>query len=321
MLRVRLLLGTLMIATLVGLVLLDVRLASGLSNQPIAYTATPPTSANANIVWGLPTVIVAVLLAVFAAVEFAGILRQGGHRPIGWWAAVVSAGLVALPWVQTALWPTMTGQAPPDLTRPVTAIWLAGGLIGTCLLTLARRTTAGAISAIATTMLIITFIGLLGSFLVQIRCTAPGPAGAVLVLYTVMTIKSCDIGAYLLGRVFGRTPLAAWLSPKKTIEGFIGGLLLACGVAIGGAALWGAFGTEHLGNQPMSITQAIVFGVVMAIVGHLGDLTESAFKRDIGTKDSGAVVPAFGGFLDILDSPWFAAPVAWWLLTFFSAGR
>ena len=54
----------------------------------------------------------------------------------------------------------------------------------------------------------------------------------------------------------------------------------------------------------------------MAIVGHLGDLTASLIKRDVGSKDSGQIVPAFGGLVDLLDSPIFAAPVAWWLLTF-----
>jgi phosphatidate cytidylyltransferase len=63
------------------------------------------------------------------------------------------------------------------------------------------------------------------------------------------------------------------------------------------------------------MAQAAIFGLLMAIFGHLGDLVESAIKRDIGQKDSARVVPAFGGLLDIIDSPLFTAPVAWWVLT------
>ncbi len=71
-------------------------------------------------------------------------------------------------------------------------------------------------------------------------------------------------------------------------------------------------------SPPLSIAQALVFGAVMAIVGQLGDLVESAIKRDVGAKDSGRVVPSFGGLLDLLDSPLLAAPVAWGLLTFWA---
>ncbi len=308
-----------MVLALVGLVAADAWISRNLPNQPMADVIA--SGQLAIRCWGFPTVATAVVLALFAALEFGAILRQAGHQPAAAWAAVVSAGLIALPWIQTALWPTTPAFVAADLSRPVTTAWLTGGLVCTCLLVLARRTTAGAVPAIATTLLIIGFVGLLGSFLVQIRCLIPGPAGAVLVFYTVLTIKSCDIGAYLLGRVFGRTPLAAWLSPKKTVEGFIAGFILACLVALGGMGAWGVWGTASLGRVPLTMAQAIVFGAVMAVVGHLGDLTESAFKRDVGAKDSGAVVPAFGGFLDILDSPWFAAPAAWWLLTFFGQGR
>jgi len=301
MLIQRILLGTLMIAALVGLMLLDMWLSADMPNRP-GLESHLPAGAAAHL-WGLPTVAVAALLAVLATLEFGSLMRGVGHQPAVSWAAIIVAGLIVLPRLEA--------------TRPVSLVWLMGGVVGTCLLVLARRKTAGAIAAMATTLLMISFVGLLGSFLVRIRCLAPGPAGAVLVVYAVLTIKVCDIGAYLLGRVFGRTPLAPWLSPAKTVEGFLAGLVLACLVADGGMTAWRAWGAAGLGQPPLNMPQALVFGVFMAVLGHLGDLTESAFKRDLSVKDSGQVVPSFGGFLDILDSPLFAAPVAWWLLAVF----
>jgi CDP-diglyceride synthetase len=362
MLFQRVLLGSIMIAALVGLVLLDAWLSAGMPNtRQAVFTAAPGA---AYLTWGLPTVLVAVLLGGAAAFELGTILRAAGYKPTVAWAALISAGLIVLPWLDRALWPATyvpstaemhlrypaapltkpdlartkpdLDRTKPDLDPPqpdpgqpqaalaalrsqATPIWLMAGLVGSCLLVLARLRTDGSISAMATSVLIMAYVGLLGSFLVRIRCLTPGPAGAILVLYTVLVIKSCDIGAYLLGRIFGRTPLAPWLSPKKTVEGFFAGLVLSCLVAAGGVLAWAGWGSWWLAAAPLTVPQAVLFAIFMSIMGHLGDLVESAFKRDVGVKDSGAVVASFGGFLDILDSPLFAAPAAWWLLTFLAA--
>ena len=127
-------------------------------------------------------------------------------------------------------------------------------------------------------------------------------------------VKSGDMGAFFAGKLLGKRKLVPWLSPGKTVEGALGALVLAAGVSVGLMALWSRV-EQTLGPRPVNVAQALVFGIVMAIVGHLGDLTESLIKRDVGSKDSAQVVPAFGGLLDLVDSPLFAAPVAWWLLT------
>ncbi|MHC4671911.1 MAG: phosphatidate cytidylyltransferase, partial [Planctomycetota bacterium] len=156
---------------------------------------------------------------------------------------------------------------------------------------------------------------LLGSFAVRVRCLRPGPAGAGLLIFYILTVKFGDIGAYFCGKLFGKNKLAPWLSPGKTVEGFLGGLLFSAVISVGVMALWQMW-PGVLGGAPLNIVQAIVFGAVMAVAGHLGDLVESAIKRDVGTKDSGSVIPSFGGLLDLLDSPLFAGPFAWLLLTF-----
>lgn len=303
MLLQRILLGGLMIAALGGLIALDAWLSAAAATPETGSNLHPPPKPHFRLA-GLPVTAVAVLLVVLATFELGSLLRCGGHRPVTLWAALVNAGLVAIPWLPASM--CLAGDA-------MTPVWLMGGIIGTALAVMARKTTAGATTAIATTVLMIAYLGVLGSFFVRIRFVDPGPAGAVLVVYAILTIKAADIGAYLIGMLFGRRPLAPWLSPKKTVEGFLGAMVFSVALAAGSIGLWSA---EFLGPPPFTAPQAIVFGVLMAVIGHLGDLAESAIKRDIGVKDSAVVIPAFGGLLDLLDSPLFAAPLAWWMLTF-----
>ena len=233
------------------------------------------------------------------------------------WAAFVGAGLALAPWIemqQRTIGARML-LSSGDGAMELSVLWLTGGMAGAGLLLLARKTTERFVANVAVTGLIVFYLGLLGSFMVRIRCLEPGPAGSWLVVYVILTIKAGDIGAYFTGRAVGRTKLAPWLSPGKTVEGVGGALVLAAGGAVGGMAAWRAWAGEA-DPAPLNLLQALVFGLVMAIIGHLGDLVESAMKRDLGTKDSGRLVPSFGGLLDVVDSPLFAAPVAWWLLTF-----
>ena len=135
-------------------------------------------------------------------------------------------------------------------------------------------------------------------------------------MYVVATVKVCDIGAFFTGMAIGRNKMIEWLSPKKTLEGLAGGVAASIAVAVltpiiidrlapASSALRGLF---------PSLGVATIFGLLMAIVGQGGDLVESLFKRDAKAKDSANAIPAFGGVLDVLDSPLWAAPVAWWLL-------
>jgi phosphatidate cytidylyltransferase len=250
-----------------------------------------------------------VILAVF---EMGRLCRTGGHNPAVAWAAFVAAGLIFVPWIDMNERLGRIGPvvSPAMLQVSTAVIWISGGVLGALVAALARRTTERALSNMAVTILLFCYLGLLGSFLVRIRCLSPGPAGALLVIYVLLSVKAGDIGAYFTGRLIGRHKLAPWLSPGKTIEGAVGAVVLGIAVATAGAALWPA-----PYRPPFTLPQAAVFGGVMAIAGHLGDLVESAFKRDMKIKDSARLVPAFGGLLDLIDSPLFAAPIAWLALT------
>lgn len=127
--------------------------------------------------------------------------------------------------------------------------------------------------------------------------------GALRVLFLFFLIFAADTGAYLAGRNFGRRKLAPAVSPGKTVEGMIGGLLLC--------AAWGATaGTAVFRlSSPAQIGWIVLLSLVVAVVSVIGDLTESLFKRVAGVKDSGQILPGHGGMLDRVDSILAGAPV------------
>lgn len=123
-------------------------------------------------------------------------------------------------------------------------------------------------------------------------------AGPDYVMFMLLLVWAADIGAYFAGRWFGRRLLAPRISPKKTWEGFAGGLVLALLIALAGVAYF---------RQPARALLMVAVATVLASV--VGDLTESLFKRNAGLKDSGALLPGHGGVLDRIDSVTAAAPV------------
>lgn len=169
-----------------------------------------------------------------------------------------------------------------------------------------RQKVEGAMANAGGTLLAIVYLGVLPSFYFPISLSH----GTWMVLGIVAMVKAADIGAYTAGRLLGHHKLISWLSPGKTVEGFIGGLILAALVGMLVAWITTTFGGR---TGRFNLWQGAIIGSVLGAVGQLGDLVESLLKRDAGVKDSGRV-PGFGGILDILDSPLLAAPVAYWLL-------
>jgi phosphatidate cytidylyltransferase len=162
------------------------------------------------------------------------------------------------------------------------------------------------------TLLGVFYAGWLMSYLIQLR-SFPGfispspfpstPFGAWVVLYVMAMTWTTDAGAYFVGRRFGKHKLAPSLSPNKTIEGSIGGIFFA--VLMGLA--WGRWI-----NIP--IVHCVVLGILCGVLGQIGDLCESAMKRDVGIKDFGGIMPGHGGVLDRFDSLLFTAPVCYYYL-------
>ena len=160
---------------------------------------------------------------------------------------------------------------------------------------------------LAMTTWVVAYLGLLPSFLLKLRWLDGDPTFTGWLLMLVIFVPKCgDIGAYFTGRLLGRTPFSPLISPKKTWEGFAGGLVLSALTAAGIDAAVPIF--RH------GTIEALAFGVVVGTAGVLGDLAESLVKRDGGAKDASRRLPGFGGLLDVMDSILFAAPVAYlWL--------
>ena len=131
-------------------------------------------------------------------------------------------------------------------------------------------------------------------------------APLILLAAVILVTKSCDIGAYFTGMSIGRHKLIAWLSPGKTWEGLVGGMVVA--------ALAGAFLLRPLLSIEISLPYALLTGALLGLAGQAGDLIASMLKRDAQVKDSGSALPGFGGVIDVIDSPLLAGPVAYWLL-------
>jgi phosphatidate cytidylyltransferase len=170
-----------------------------------------------------------------------------------------------------------------------------------------------AFEGVASTISGIIYIGLLGSYLLQIawmHILQPDQKvnGIYLLGFSVLIIKMTDIGAFMIGVAFGKHKWIPRISPGKSIEGLIGGMI--------SATLLGLFLDHFVWNIFDQMWKTIVFGLVIAYTGQLSDLVESIFKRSAGMKDSATYLPGFGGFFDLLDSLIVSAPIAFLLFKF-----
>ena len=174
------------------------------------------------------------------------------------------------------------------------------------------RQTHEAIHDMAGTVLATMYVGGLAWFLLALRVKdSPRFQGSTMTVLTVlMIVKSTDVGAYFGGKALGRHKLIPWLSPGKTWEG------LFCGMAT--ASLVGAACAIGMNISCFGWWKGLIFGAVIGVIGQGGDLLESLMKRDAAVKDSGALIPGFGGVLDVIDSPLLAAPFAYLMFSFFA---
>lgn len=125
--------------------------------------------------------------------------------------------------------------------------------------------------------------------------------GAQLLMFLFLMVWSADVGAYFVGKAFGKNKLMPNVSPGKTFEGFLGGVIFACFLV--------TIAAYQLGWNSEQVTTVLLVTVLITTVSVLGDLNESMFKRQAGVKDSGSILPGHGGILDRIDSLTATAPV------------
>jgi phosphatidate cytidylyltransferase len=186
-------------------------------------------------------------------------------------------------------------------------------LIGAILLAELRRGAGKqAVANIASTLLGVVYIGWFGSHIALLRelprpFHLPYTLGASFALLPFFLAWICDTAAYAVGLAWGRTRLMPDVSPQKSVEGAIAGLLATVGAAFLARATFAPY---------LTAIDAAVLGVLVGVLGQLGDLVESLLKRDAETKDTSRTIPGHGGVLDRFDSVLFAAPVVAYYILF-----
>jgi phosphatidate cytidylyltransferase len=246
-----------------------------------------------------------LVLGLLACRELLELL--GKARPADWLCGLGVAAVLLANWFAHV--PAAGG--PPD-PWPLVLNIFAGFVLAAFLIEMAAyREPGGSVARVALAVWVVAYLGVLPSFLAQLRWLPdpPGhagpPRGAAAVALAVFIPKFCDIGAYFTGRLLGRHRMAPQLSPGKTWEGLAGGLAMAA---------LSAWGFNRWAGVVSTDLSALGFGLAVGLAGVLGDLAESLIKRDCARKDASQAVPGFGGVLDVVDSVVFAAPVAYWWL-------
>ncbi len=258
--------------------------------------------------WFLGALIAGV--AALAASEFHALARIGGARPLRWLGVPAAALLVLL---------AADGSSFAEWGVRALALLLVLALATLGAMVVSPSVAQAPMPSASATVLGALYTGGTLSFAVLIRNLPehvggadPRPwEGALLVFFPLAVTWAADSAAYFAGRRLGERKLAPAVSPGKTVVGGVAGLIAA--IAVGAATGWAlsAFPTV-----PMSPLAGGLAGLVLGVVGQVGDLAESLLKREAGVKDSGRLFPGHGGALDRFDALFFALPVAYGLFAF-----
>lgn len=243
------------------------------------------------------------LLAALTLHEFYGITAKMGLRAFRWMGLFFSVLMTGGAYY--AAYYTEGGE----IMGPVTTGLLVLAFLVCCIRVLGERDPASRIETIAATMLGLLFVPFMLQFLLRLLSgESENGDNLALCLWVVAVSKFCDVGALLTGLTIGRHKLAPLISPKKTWEGAVGGVLVSAGI---GAAI-AHFAASRL-PEMLTPTLAAIIAVPLAVVTIISDLMESALKRRADVKDTGALIPGIGGAFDLTDSLILTAPVAYFI--------
>lgn len=258
--------------------------------------------------WGL--LALGVIAGISGSIEFTKLARaHATHARLAPLVVIVVA-LVVVAHLGLLLGAESAAKVEPS---PLIPLILGFGLLWTVLAQMFRYATENFFANVGSTLFGMIYLGI-SLHLLQQLALIEGPdhttRGTQLFLVFLATVKMGDIGAYFGGRAFGKHKMSPRISPGKTWEGFAFSFV----GAIAGAYLFSWALAATCSHPPFAgWWQPLVWALVLGPLGVAGDLAESAMKRDAAVKDSGAAVPGFGGFLDILDALILAAPIAYLL--------
>lgn len=237
--------------------------------------------------------------AVLAAREACALLTTTARRPL---VGLAMAGcvMIALPFLGSK------GALPLPLTGlEITPALILVCLTGTVLLgaVLSREDLSLALEAALATLFVIVFVGLPLGYLTGLRAMDDEEMGRDLIVLLLVVVWVGDTAAMYVGRALGRHRLAPRISPGKSIEGAVAGILASMGGALLAHVWW---------FRRLPLVHSLVIGLLIGLVGIAGDLSESLLKRAAGAKDSSSILPGHGGMLDRIDSLLFAGPALYY---------
>lgn len=275
-------------------------MASNLTKR-VAFAAIAIPIALGVVYWGgWALVAVVASAAVLGARELLGFGRKLGVAPLDRTALISAALLPVLIYLAITRYPTLVSLG-----------WILAGIWLVTLLSIAlfRRTpTERPLTATAITAFAVIYPAGLASFLLSLRhLTYPQQswAGAWLVFFPLVVTWVCDTAAMFAGKAIGGPKLWPAISPGKTWSGSIAGVIFAMATV----PLLNVIVLDRVGVA-LPIAQGLLFGLVLGIIGQVGDLAESLYKREVGVKDSSDLIPGHGGVLDRFDSLYFVLPVS-----------
>jgi phosphatidate cytidylyltransferase len=243
-----------------------------------------------------------VVLQVFMGlVEFYGMMRAKGHRPVIWLGQLSAFAVL------------MMAYRP---YTPNAAFLATAALMLVLALALRHPERKNIVESLAVTAFGVLYVGWLSAHFVLLR-ELPWRAGldyadgSRIVLYAFLVTWSCDAGAFFVGRTFGRTRPWGAISPRKSLEGSVGGF---CFALIGAWAGSRIFMHSASGIPWLRTWDALAIGALVGVCGQVGDLVESLLKRDSESGDSSDLIPGHGGVLDRFDSLYFGAPIVYYYL-------
>jgi phosphatidate cytidylyltransferase len=262
--------------------------------------------------------LVAGAVALLTVIEFLRLVEHYQVEPLRWPTYVyVSAFFLFVTLATSNSTPLL------ETTAVMYGVVLAAALSPFVFLSIAMRRAemAGGYPAAAASVFAFAYVAVPMALLVQIR---QQPAGAILVIYTLLVVWAGDILAYFVGSLLGRHLMSPQVSPKKTWEGAMASILASVAVGV----LWFQYAPEissaflrwslierrdgiFSSGQLVPLSSIIVLSAIVNIASQFGDLVESLIKRGAGVKDSGSILPGHGGMLDRIDAMLFAVPVVW----------
>jgi len=288
------------------------RKVSNLAQRLLTASIVIPLVLWLIVLGGVPYLIAIIVITLMGLREFYRLIEDKGAHPLVGFGLVAGAALPCVAYLGNEYHTTLL----------MTAV-----LLGVMVAQVGKAEITEALASISGTFFGVFYVSWLLSHAIVLRQfhevvaarfgavagheIAPD-AGAFYMIFALFALVGCDAGAYFAGRKWGRRKLAPQISPAKTVEGALGGIVGGTLNALICKAIFDVWWPDLSAFFPW--VAALLFAVVLTVVGIIGDLVESLLKRDAQRKDAGSVLPGMGGFLDRIDSSLLGIPVMYYLL-------